>query len=323
VHRFTGYLQWAMSHYAIQQDAASDADDDNDEENEPEEDERQEEVEEEALTYQIAKTAPFPKTMISTLAHDYKAPDFLYHLQNFMNTQSISPRHQLALTSSIPVYNQVALKLPFLKEAASSERKDIVHATRAIAERITPRGIKKAIGENFSTVIVRVKERDSTKGPLHGKTYRCRDFPTLKISKDSLLLAFASFSVSRTRLGHSSTHLLLSTGSSHSETRDSLQGCTMCHYHRKAGVNGLQLSHSQKLNVPAISHHILGALSIQPGNLTLFSTSRLRSTSTHISDITISSCFVTRLRYLKLRGKSIRTPWHERYNVELIDIPLI
>lgn len=44
-----------------------------------EEEEHEEEIEE-AFTYQIAKTAPFPKIMISTLAHDYKAPDFLYHI---------------------------------------------------------------------------------------------------------------------------------------------------------------------------------------------------------------------------------------------------
>ena len=53
------------------------------------------------------------------------------------------------------------------------EQKDIVHATRAVAERITPKGIKKAVGENFSMVIVWVKEWDSTKGRLHGKTYHC------------------------------------------------------------------------------------------------------------------------------------------------------
>jgi hypothetical protein len=297
-----------MPHYTMWQDSGSD-DYDDDEENEPEEEEHEEEeVEEEAFTYQIMKTVLFPKTMISTLTHDYKAPDFLYHLQNFMNTQSIAPRHQLTLTSHIPVYKQVVLKLLFLKEAASSEQKDIIHAMRAVPERITLKGIKKAIGENFSTVIVWVKEWDSTKGLLHGKTYHCHNFPMLKFSKDLLSLMFASFSASQTRLGHSSTHLLLSTGSSHSETQDLLQGCTMCHCHLKVGVNGLQLSRSQKLNVPAISHHILGALSIQPGNLTLFSTLQPCSTSIHISDTMISSYFVTRLRYLRLRGKSIRMP---------------
>jgi hypothetical protein len=133
VHQFTGYLQWAMPHYAIQQDVALDADDDDDDddENEPEEDKHEEEgVEEEVLTYQVVKMALFSKTMISTLAHDYKAPNFLYHLHNFMNTQSISPRHQLALTSTIPVYKQVALKLLFLKEAASSEWKDIIEQSQ-------------------------------------------------------------------------------------------------------------------------------------------------------------------------------------------------
>jgi hypothetical protein len=91
VHQFTGYLQWAMPHYAVQQDEASDADDDNDEENEPEDEHEDEGAEDEGPTYQIAKMALFPKTMISTLAHNYKAPDFLYHLQNFMNMESIAP----------------------------------------------------------------------------------------------------------------------------------------------------------------------------------------------------------------------------------------
>ena len=183
VHRFTSYLQWAMPHYAaVQQDAAKDRVDDD--ENKPEELQVEDEhEEEEAITYHIAKTAPFPKTIISTLAHDYKAPDFLYHLQNFMNKQSIAPQSDLALTSTIPVYKQVVLKLPFLKEASSSERKDVVHATRAVAERVTPKGIKKAIGENFSTVIIRVKKQDSTKGPLHGKDLLVPfvSFPTLTI----------------------------------------------------------------------------------------------------------------------------------------------
>jgi hypothetical protein len=145
------------------------------------------------------------------------------------------------------------------------------------------------------------------------------------IFQDLPLLAFASFSAFQMMLGHSSTHSPLSTGSSHSETPDLSQGCTMYHYLHKVGVNGRQLSHSQKLNVPAISHHILGMLSIQPGNLTQFSTLQLRFISTHISDITTFSCFVTRLHYLRLRRKSIRTIWHERDNVEfkLIDIPSI
>ena len=82
VHQFTCYLQWAMPHYAVQQDLAEDTDNDDDE-NEAEE----------PLTYQITKTAPFPKIIISTLTHDYKAPDFLYHLQNFMNKQSIAPQN--------------------------------------------------------------------------------------------------------------------------------------------------------------------------------------------------------------------------------------
>ena len=156
---------------AIQQDAAEDTDDDD--ENKPEEieDEHEKEVED-ALTYQVAKTAPFPKTIISTLAHDYKTPYFLYHLQNFMNKQSIVPQNELTLTSTIPVYKQVVLKLPFLKEASSSEQKDVVHAVRAVTEKVTPKGLKKAIGENFSTVIIWVKEQDKKKGPLDGKTYR-------------------------------------------------------------------------------------------------------------------------------------------------------
>ena len=181
VHRFTGYLQWAMPHYTtIRQDAAEDTDDDD--ENKPEEleDEYEKEVEE-ALTYRIAKTAPFPKTIISTLAQDYNVPDFLYHLQNFMNKQSIVHQSELAPTSIVPVYKQVVLKLPFLKEAPSSERKDVVHAMRAVAERVTPKGIKKAKRENFSTVIVRMKDQDSMKGPLHGKDLPYVGFPTLTI----------------------------------------------------------------------------------------------------------------------------------------------
>jgi hypothetical protein len=179
VHRFTGYLQWAIPHYTtVQQpeDAAEDTDDDDENMLEELEHEHEKEVEE-ALTYQIAKTAPFPKTIISTLAHDYKAPDFLYHLQNSMNKQSIVPQSELALTSTIPVYKQVVLKLPFLKEASSSERKDVVHAMRAVAERVTSKGTKKAIGESFSTVIIRVKEQDSTIGPLHGKDLPFVGFP--------------------------------------------------------------------------------------------------------------------------------------------------
>jgi hypothetical protein len=95
VSRFTAYLQWAMPHYAAQQEAADVDDEDDEDEDEPEgvkgEDEEDSDVEEEP-TYHIAKTAPFPKTPISTLAREYKAPDFLYHLQNFMNTRSIAPR---------------------------------------------------------------------------------------------------------------------------------------------------------------------------------------------------------------------------------------
>ena len=181
VHRFTNYLQWAMAHYtAVQPDAAEVTDDDD--ENNPEElEDEYEKGVEEGLTYQIAKTAPFPKTIISSLAHDFKAPDFLYNLQNFINKQSIVPQNELALTSTISVYKRVVLKLPFLKEASSSDRKDVVHATRAVPERVTPKGIKKAIGENFSTVIIRVKKQDRKKGPLHGNDLPFVGFPTLTI----------------------------------------------------------------------------------------------------------------------------------------------
>jgi hypothetical protein len=181
VHWFTNYLRWAMAYYtAVQLDAAEVTDDDD--ENNPEklEDEYEKEVEE-GLTYQTAKTAPFPKIFISSLAHDFKAPDFFYHLQNFMNKQSIDPQKDLALTSTIPVYNQVVFKLPFLKEASSSDSKDVVHATTAVPEKITPKGIKKAIGENFSIVIIWVKKQDRKKGPLHGNDLPFVGFPTLTI----------------------------------------------------------------------------------------------------------------------------------------------
>lgn len=134
-----------MLHYAAQQDSDSDNCDDYDEENEPEEEDEEVVEEEEVYTFQIAKTAQFPKTMISTLTHNYKAPDFLCHLQDFMIMQSIAPWYQLTLTSQIPVFKQVALKLPFLKEVMSLERKDIIHTTRAVTERIMPKSIKKAI----------------------------------------------------------------------------------------------------------------------------------------------------------------------------------
>jgi hypothetical protein len=68
VHRFTGYLQWAMPNYtvtAVQLNAAEDTDDDDGKKPEDLVDEHENGVEE-ALTYQIAKTAPFPKTIFST-----------------------------------------------------------------------------------------------------------------------------------------------------------------------------------------------------------------------------------------------------------------
>jgi hypothetical protein len=88
VSRFTAYLQWVMLHYAAQQEAADEDEDGDDDDDEPEEgeDEGEDDADAEEPTYQIAKTAPFPKTLISTLAGEYKAPDFLYHLKNFMNS---------------------------------------------------------------------------------------------------------------------------------------------------------------------------------------------------------------------------------------------
>ena len=171
VNCFAWYLRWAVPGY----DGFEREGDEGEGEEEEEEEENQEEEEEEEekrTTYMIAKKPSFPLTSISTITKQYGACDFLLQLSEFLTTQRTiypSPVHLINDGLLVPVYRQVVLQLPYIRELGSESRRDTVHATPAIEMTITDKGMKESIPSRFSTVVVKTAEPDDRKGPIHGE----------------------------------------------------------------------------------------------------------------------------------------------------------
>ena len=86
-----------------------------------------------------------------------------------MESHDIIPSVTQNNESRIALYKHFSLELPFVREAESEQRKDVIHATCSIAASTSSRGYKAAIPAKTSTVLVRVAKRNPSKGPLDGK----------------------------------------------------------------------------------------------------------------------------------------------------------
>jgi hypothetical protein len=192
VNRFAWYLRWAVPGYEGFENAVGEGDKGDEEEDENEdgdyEDEDEDEDEEKWTTYTIAKKPSFPLTTISTITECYSASEFLSQLSNFVaanSTLTPPPIHLVNDKLLVPVYKQVVLQLPHIRELESESRRDPIHATPATEMSLTAKGMKEGIPSRFSTVLVRTAPVDEKKGPIHGKSsvlYQDNDHLTLNRS---------------------------------------------------------------------------------------------------------------------------------------------
>jgi hypothetical protein len=119
VHKFGSYLQWAVPGYLAPISADSSDDEDEDVEDAPgqdlpEDSDDEGELEEVAdskesskPTYIVAKKPGFPSLTAKAITTDFKAPDFLDNLTDFLHSKSIIPRLVPADNSTFPVYKKL------------------------------------------------------------------------------------------------------------------------------------------------------------------------------------------------------------------------
>ncbi|KAJ7936205.1 hypothetical protein B0H13DRAFT_2226800 [Mycena leptocephala] len=107
VHKFGSYLQWAVPD--------SSDDDDEDVEDAPGQDLPEDSDDEGSL-----RRSPPPRTITT----DFKAPDFLDNLADFLHSKSIIPRLVPADNSTFPAYKKLSLTLPAIAEVGSGDTRD-------------------------------------------------------------------------------------------------------------------------------------------------------------------------------------------------------
>ncbi|KAF8159953.1 hypothetical protein B0H34DRAFT_655320, partial [Crassisporium funariophilum] len=178
VDRFGLYLQWIMPGYAAkeasrldgggedEEEEEGDGDSDGDNEDDDEEDKRRSQTF--TRSYRVAKKPALPRVTVQSIVNDFGAKDFLRHLSSFLQDHSIASLVQPSDASTFPVYHRLQLSLPAIREVSTSSIKDTIIASKAERGRVTTHGIKRGKPGRFSTVLVRVRDGDPSKGPIDG-----------------------------------------------------------------------------------------------------------------------------------------------------------
>ncbi|KAJ7925327.1 hypothetical protein B0H13DRAFT_2570967, partial [Mycena leptocephala] len=172
VHKFGSYLQWAVPGYLAPITSANSSDDkDEDVENAPgqdlpEDSDDEGELEEVAAsmesskpTYIVAKKPGFPSLTAKAITTDFKAPDFLGNLTDFLHSKSIIPRLVPADNSTFPV--------------GSSDTRDTIRAVKGQLLRMTPKGVKPEKAGQFDTVLARLRPKQADKSATGGLCVAC------------------------------------------------------------------------------------------------------------------------------------------------------
>ncbi|KAJ6551459.1 hypothetical protein B0H19DRAFT_950865 [Mycena capillaripes] len=176
VHNFSRYLESAVPGYLPGRgyipSAAASAESVEDEEEEDEEEELEPEVEEEEerrTTYTIAKRPAYQNLMAADFETRFDIKDFLYYVEEFMQTSDIPEMSPLRDTSRFHAFKQATLHLPTFRAAPSpSNATDTIHTVLPTLGSISNAGIKRPTAAKFSTVLVRVAPPDWKQGPLSG-----------------------------------------------------------------------------------------------------------------------------------------------------------
>ena len=177
VHRFGQYLEWAVPGYVVGGEEKEEEDEgkvDDEDEGEAEEigDNNQQ-----VLT-SIAKKPAIVGVNVNSLSEDYGAADFNYYVDEFL--PQYHPAYTAALSHALDenprflLYKRLVLTLPPVPAISSQPLRDVVHAVKGVDQVVTTKGVKKAVAERFSTVLVRVGEgnrRSERPSPLQGASY--------------------------------------------------------------------------------------------------------------------------------------------------------
>ncbi|KAL1658820.1 hypothetical protein GGF50DRAFT_66513 [Schizophyllum commune] len=118
--------------------------------------------------YIVAKSPSFPRASLASIFDNYDVDELKFHLLKFLDREGITPLSEdLGVDSRIrfPVYKQVKIKLPFVRQAASESMID-----RVIASPASLRHAPRSQGEEmstFSTILVR-ESKGNGENPLEG-----------------------------------------------------------------------------------------------------------------------------------------------------------
>jgi hypothetical protein len=174
VHKFGSYLQWAVPGY-LAPITSADSSDDEDEDLEdapgqdlPEDSDDKGELEEVATskesskpTYLVAKKPGFPSLTAQVITTDFKAPDFLDNLADFLHSKSIIPHLVPTNSSTFPVYKKLSLTLPVIAEVGSGDTRDTIRAVKGQPLRMTPKGVRAEKAGQFDTVLARLRPKQA------------------------------------------------------------------------------------------------------------------------------------------------------------------
>ncbi|KAJ7290123.1 hypothetical protein C8J57DRAFT_1164296 [Mycena rebaudengoi] len=182
LYRFGTYLQWAIPGYVANSSGSSDDEDDCDidapESEPPNDDEDAPEAQPEAnsvfwrrsmwATYSVAKKPGFLNLPVAAITTEFHAPDFLLHLEHFLDSNSIQSTFPPTENSSFPVYKRFTLTLPRHRQVGSHDVVDTIRAVKGVAQKITRTGVQPTRPGQFDTVLVRERPRAAGADPTDG-----------------------------------------------------------------------------------------------------------------------------------------------------------
>lgn len=179
IHKFGAYLQWAVPGYYAPFEAAPvpKGGDDDDEEDSDDEQHDDDEGPLEPIpnpqsnrpSFTVAKEPGFPNLTASSIATDFRAPDFLNNIARFLHSKSIIPRLVPGHNTTFPVYKRLSLVLPSIPEVTSSDLLDKVRAVKGEPLKLTAKGIIPEKAGQFDTVLARIHAPGADQGPTDGK----------------------------------------------------------------------------------------------------------------------------------------------------------
>lgn len=121
------------------------------------------------ISYRLAKKPFYGHLALTSIKQDFGTINIEAHLSKCLCEKHPHSPQPPSLPSSLPVYWQLGLTLPVIPEVSAQPLNNIVLATKAKPQRITPRGIKEASPGHFSTILVRTGPAKQGKGPHDGE----------------------------------------------------------------------------------------------------------------------------------------------------------